>query len=203
MFRSLLSVPAHLVRHIRPRPGPCLVRGFMQDRRGISAVEFALIAPLMALFYVGSIELASTLLADRKVSSAVATMGDLTARLPTADNCDLDDIFAATNLIFEPYSSAGSQLRISSIEPNAGTPTQTDVVWSYANPNWTARAVGETVTLPAGVMASNGSVLMAEIRYTYSPPFNHVFQTDPVLTDVFYMRPRGTDKLAYNGATCS
>lgn len=176
-----------------------VARRLVSDRRGVSALEFALIAPIMALFYAGSVELASTLLADRKVASAASTMGDLVARLPVADSCELDDIYAATNLIFEPYPSAGVRLRISSIKPNPTTPTQMDVVWSHANPNWTARTVGETVPLPAGIMAANGSILMAEVEYTYSPPFNSVFRTDPVLSDVFYMRPRGTDELVFTG----
>lgn len=178
------------------------VRRLAQDRRGVSAVEFALIAPIMALFYVGSVELASTLLADRKVASTASTMNDLVARLPAANNCELDNIFNAAGLIFEPYPATGVKLRVSSIKPNTTTPTQMDVVWSYANTNWTARGVGSTVTLPAGIMAANGSVLMSEIEYTYAPPFNRVFRTNPTLTDVFYMRPRGTDELVYSTVTC-
>ncbi|MEM7768776.1 MAG: TadE/TadG family type IV pilus assembly protein [Pseudomonadota bacterium] len=179
-----------------------IARRFSRNQRGVSAIEFALIAPIMALFYAGSVELASTLLADRKVTSAAATMGDLVARLPAANNCEIDNVFDATGLIFEPYSSAGVRLRISSIKPNAGTPTQMDVVWSYANGDWTALTPGDTVTLPAGIMSADGSILMAEIEYTYSPPFNRVFQTDPTLTDVFYMRPRATEELLFSTITC-
>ncbi|MEO1569463.1 MAG: TadE/TadG family type IV pilus assembly protein [Pseudomonadota bacterium] len=172
------------------------------DQRGVSAIEFALIAPLMALFYMGTVELASTLLVDRKITAATTTIGDLVARENTMSNCAIDEIFDAAVLIFEPYDGSAARIRVSSIAPNAGAPTQMDVQWGYANANWTERAAGTTVTLPNGVMAANGSVIMAEIEYTYSPPFNSVFQTDPTLVDVFYMRPRGVNQLPLTTQTC-
>ncbi|MEM0985372.1 MAG: TadE/TadG family type IV pilus assembly protein [Pseudomonadota bacterium] len=187
--------------HATNSPLRRLSRVFRRDQRGVSALEFALIAPLMALFYVGSVELASTMLADRKVTSSSSTMGDLVARLPAANNCALDDVFDVAELILEPYPT-NARLRISSIQPNAATPTTNEVAWSYANAAWTARTAGDLVTLPAGIMAANGSIIMAEIEYDYDPPFNRFFQTDPTLTDTFYMRPRAIDVIQFSTVTC-
>ena len=179
-----------------------ILRNFRRDEKGVSALEFALIAPLLALFYVGCVELSTTLIADRKVTTAASSMGDLVARESSIDNCQIDDVFEAVRLAFQPYSDTQARLRVSSIVPDAGDPNTTLVDWSYSNANWTDRAAGSSVTLPAGIMATDGSIIMAEVEYTYSPPFNQIFQTDPVLDDIFYMRPRASDEVIFSSVTC-
>ena len=54
---------------------------FMGDRRGVSAVEFALIAPIMVAMYLGAAELTQVLTLDRKVTSAANAVADLVAVL--------------------------------------------------------------------------------------------------------------------------
>ena len=49
-------------------------RKLSQSEDGISAVEFALIAPLMALIYFGCIELSVMMTLDRKVTGATAAL---------------------------------------------------------------------------------------------------------------------------------
>jgi Flp pilus assembly protein TadG len=43
-------------------------RRFARDRRGVSAVEFALLAPIMVALYLGCVEVSDAVSADRKVS---------------------------------------------------------------------------------------------------------------------------------------
>lgn len=71
---------------------------FKADDEGISAIEFALIAPIMATIYFGCIELSMMMTLDRKVTSATATLGDLTARATNITNDNLSDIFEATRI---------------------------------------------------------------------------------------------------------
>ena len=75
---------------------------FARDESGISAVEFALIAPLMAMIYFGCIELSLMMTLDRKVTGATAALGDLTSRSSTITNADLTDIFEATRMVMQP-----------------------------------------------------------------------------------------------------
>ena len=174
-----------------------------QDDRGVSAVEFALILPALFLFYGGAIELSSTLLADRKVTNVASSLGDLTARLPFVTSCDVDDIFEASRMIFQPHDSTSARLRLSSIVPDPGDPTKSIVSWSRANSKWTARAKDSEVTLPTGILTADGSVILAEVEFTYTPPLNNIFQSTPVLKDTFYLRPRKTDEVAWSDAACT
>ena len=54
---------------------------FMRDRRGVSAIEFALIAPLLILIYVGVAEIGNALTVFRRTSTVAATAADLTAQV--------------------------------------------------------------------------------------------------------------------------
>ena len=52
------------------------IRGFWRDPRGVSAVEFALIAPLLILMYCGMAELSLAMMAQRRLSNIASAIGD-------------------------------------------------------------------------------------------------------------------------------
>jgi hypothetical protein len=51
-------------------------------------------------------------------------------------------------------------------------------------------ANGATVTVPAGVIPTPGSVIMAEVEYDYVGTFAVAFNNSRTLSDRFYLRPR-------------
>src|ERR1039458_8951565 len=55
-------------------------RRFGRDRRGVSAVEFAFIAPMMIGLYLGCVEISSGVAADREVSLIAGALANLTAQ---------------------------------------------------------------------------------------------------------------------------
>ena len=88
------------------QPGACLgrlVRRFAVERRGVSAVEFALILPLMLVIYAGCGEVTTALIVDRKVSRAASTISDLVAQQSSVSAAAMNGIFDATTAILEPY----------------------------------------------------------------------------------------------------
>ena len=46
-----------------------------RDKRGVSAVEFALLAPIMLLMYVGTVEIGNLLTVERRVESCRLNCG--------------------------------------------------------------------------------------------------------------------------------
>lgn len=160
-----------------------------KDEQGVSAIEFALIAPFMVLLYFGGAELSLLLQADRRVTNVAATVGDLASRLPTLTDNDVADIFASSALLMSPLDPTQVRLRISSLVAD-----QNDVVtvaWSDANANETARTTGSSVSsLPAGVVPTNGSIILAEVEYLYDSQLDLVISAQTNLTETFYLRPR-------------
>ena len=55
-------------------------RRFSADRRGLAALEFALIAPLMVLVLFGSVELTELLATNRRAENTTASVADVISR---------------------------------------------------------------------------------------------------------------------------
>ncbi len=172
---------------------------FVRDERGLSAIEFALIAPFLILAFLGAMELSAMTSMDRKVSAAAATLGDLTSRDDEIDNCELNEMFAATSLIFQPESTANAQLRLTSILNDAGT---LEIAWSEARgPNDVA---GEPLISPmtdaeltalglsAGLIPDGEAAIYTEVLWPHQSLFNAFGRVDfnGNLTDDFLIRPR-------------
>jgi Flp pilus assembly protein TadG len=162
-------------------------RALGRDQRGISAVEFALIAPLMLLLYLGSVELSVMMRMDRKVTATASALGDLTARLSVASDNDMREMFNAATLMLDPHPATAARMRITSIiDIGEDLPV---VAWSDAY-GQSAFTPGTTITVPDGIVPPFGSVIMAEVE------IDHVSSTGLVLTgskrisETFYLRPR-------------
>ncbi len=171
---------------------------FWRNRSGLAAIEFAFIAPVMLLFYFGTVEISLMILADRKVTTAASTLGDLTARAVAVTDDDLDDIFEATRLTLQPHDSSLARMRITSVFIDASDGDKVKVDWSYANPIWTPYAAGEELTVPAGLIPTGGSVIFAEVEFDYSAALGYLFTSSSELKDNFYLRPRRVDRIALN-----
>lgn len=171
------------------RYNPRNIRGIFRATEGISAVEFALIAPLMMLIYFACIELSFMMALDRKVTTSTATLGDLTARASVVSDADLDDIFQATRMIFQPSDVKKARMRISSLFEDKG---KVKVAWSdgCGLPSYTAN---QEVSIPSNLVPTGGSVIYAEIEYDYDSVLGYFFTTTKTLKDKFYLRPRRVD----------
>ncbi len=76
-----------LVRRTR-RP----LRRLLKDRRGVGAVEFAIIAPLLIGAYIGAFELSLGFTVARKVARASSAVSDIVTQQQGVDKAFLDDM---------------------------------------------------------------------------------------------------------------
>ncbi|MEM9740372.1 MAG: TadE/TadG family type IV pilus assembly protein [Pseudomonadota bacterium] len=173
------------------------------DTRGVSAVEFALIAPVLVCFYFGCIEISTMLITDRKVTSTAASVGDLVARLPTIDTAEMNNVFNSTVINMAPNDFADTRIRVTSIQfaSDGVTPV---VGWSQSTTNWTANTAGAVMTVPTGIIPTGGSVIFAEVEFDYSsitglydPNTGFLFDVSRTITDSYYARPRRVDIIPF------
>ena len=94
---------------------PRLLKRFGGDRRGVSAVEFALLAPVMIALYLGMVEVSDGIGADRKVSLTASTLANLTAQYTTISSTDMSNILDASSAIITPYSASNLSMTVSCI----------------------------------------------------------------------------------------
>ena len=172
------------------------IRRFTSDAEGVTAVEFALIAPFLVMLYLGSIELSLLLRADRTVTSTSASLGDLTARLKTVSDDDMQQMYAAAVAMMQPHDAASARMRLSSVEDNGDGILR--VTWSEGY-NMAPYAVGDVVTVPSGIVPTPGSVIVSEVAFDYTSSIGYMFSTARTLSDTFYLRPRLIDTIAHEG----
>jgi Flp pilus assembly protein TadG len=167
----------------------CFFNRFFRDASGLSAVEFALLLPVMISSYFGVAEIGNYILADRKVTSVAATAADLVAQSTQVSNSSMADIMASLNVVIQPFNPADTQIRITSVTADALGNTK--VAWSDAV-RTSPRAVGSTISMPAGLVPANQSVIFSEVTFTYKSVVGMFLQNGITVTDQFYQKPRKT-----------
>lgn len=168
-------------------------RRFFIDCAGVAAVEFALIFPLMIAFYFGAMETSHMLTANRRVTSVAYTAADITAQAISIDDSDISDIFSASSAILRPFSTTPLSISISSVVANSSGVNK--VIWSDSFQG-TARAVGSTITLPAGLTSPGTSVIVSEVTYEYSSPISVTVTEQITFTDTAYLKPRRASQVS-------
>lgn len=168
------------------------LKNFRKNTEGVSAIEFAIVAPVMVFIYFGGMELFLLMQADRRITTVAATIGDLASREVVLNNSDIDDIFAASRILIIPLDPSVARLRVTNLIADSNGNVEVD--WSDASDNYTPRSVGSTFTnIPEGVIEENGSVIMAEVEYTYQSELDYLPSARQTLRDRFFLRPRRTN----------
>ncbi len=155
------------------------LRRALSDRRGVSAIEFALLAPALIFLYVASVELGNALTISRRTSAVASTAADLAAQVKTVSSADLADITSAASSILTPYSTTPLKIVLTSVVADDKNATKVD--WSCSYDGGAPRAKSSVVTLPAGLTQANSSVIMAEVTYAFTPLLNLSFANPRLL----------------------
>ena len=171
---------------------------FAADRRGVSAIEFAFIAPILIVFYFGMAETCQLLIAKRRVNHAAAAVADLVSQTRgAATTADLDDKLLAAKTILAPFPSSAMTLRLISVTKEAGSTGQTKVDWSYPAGG---PAKGAPFT-PATPLNAGESVIVAQASYAYESSIGYFLPGVRTLTHKAELRPRREDTISCSGCT--
>ena len=167
-----------------------LFRRFGRDERGVSAVEFALLAPVLIAFYFGMAEFCQGFMAQKRMGHVSAMVADLVAQEEAVSTANLEDIFDIGGLIMKPFATSGLKQRVSSVTRTAGA---AKVDWSRGD-GMTARVVGSAITLPADLIANGESIIVSEATYDYDSPVDYFMPGITRFSHIYYLRPRTVDK---------
>ena len=184
--------PSRLPSPSRSGRRPGLFNRLMRDEGGLSAVEFALIAPLMITFYFGLAEFCQGYMAQKRMGHAAAAIADLVAQTDVVTVDELDDINAIGGLIMKPFPTTALGVRVSSVTRNASGVAKVD--WSRAS-GMSPLGSNSTVTLPTDLIVNGESVVMAEANYAYASPIKYLMPAVTNFSSKLYSRPRKVDKV--------
>ena len=176
------------------------LRRLLRDERGISAVEFAMLLPLMVTLYLGGVEVSQAVAVDRKVTLIARSLGDLVAQATNVTSAEVTNILAASAAIVVPYDDTKLKITVSSVKIDSTGVAK--IAWSDTK-NGTARTVGSTVTLPAALNTNDTWLIWTEAEYAYTPVIGYVITGTMTLKDQIYMRPRLSDCVTRTGVVTS
>jgi Flp pilus assembly protein TadG len=132
-----------------------------RDRRGVGGVEFAIVAPLLIMAYIGAFEISLGFTVLRKVARASSAVADIVTQEQETNKAFLDNMRDVAKSILAPYDSTNYSLKITGIQVT-GTTTGT-VVWSRDQNGGTPYPANSTTSVPAELDAVNAFVVRTEL----------------------------------------
>lgn len=184
---------------------------FARSRRGVSAVEFALLLPPMLLLYAGSIELSEALSVDRKVNRLASTVGDLVTQRSEVKTTDLTEFFSAAQAIMQPYSTTPVRILVMAVNivdtKDPPLATSQTVAWAAVNiadagnvkP---AKDSATPIVVPPSMVSAGSQVVVTRVKYEFESPFSSFMKKFTgrdkySISHVFIMHPRLGSKIEY------
>jgi Flp pilus assembly protein TadG len=180
-----------------------LTAGFARlipDRRGVAAVEFALVAPLLLCMYFVTVEVALGIEANRKVGRVGSMVADLITQNSEITPDQLKAIMKIGESIMQPYNRSAPKIVATAIEIAADS--EITVAWSGKLENGTfTKGSVTSATVPSALNQPGSFLVRVESELVYEPLITWSDDAKPTLglmaavDDIpmkatYYLRPR-------------
>jgi len=186
------------------------VGGFSRDPSGLSAVEFALILPVMVALLLGMPEFTEAYAVWRKLEVTTSSVADLVARAGVADaatqsnRMDMEGMEEIATSILSPFSAEPLRLTVTSVQIDDdgraqvvsscsvknGTPHPSDGGPVALPPSFTTASVADPD--PQAVLQPGMGLVMAEASFDYLPRIGYAVTAVIPIRSAYYFRPRGS-----------
>jgi Flp pilus assembly protein TadG len=201
MLRDL-KVTMSALRHVMQ-----LARQCRSDNRGVGAIEFAMILPLMLVMLFGMIDLSNGFAVDRKVSQIAQMVSDLASRNTTVSETDVSNFFIIADAMLTPYDKTQLRATVTQVylDPTSKT---AKAVWSRGDEKKSKNAV---VSVPANLIGKDSSgawlanqyLIIGETNFNYQPIIGWVVPKSGIaLSERAFTKPRQMTCVML-GTTCT
>jgi hypothetical protein len=146
---------------------PSFFKRFAGNRKGVAALEFALIAPMMFLLLFMSFELTDAVAANGRVERAAGSIADVIARDILVTDDEVADVLAAVAWIAYPTPAGQVRSRITSVFVDADG--RASVVWSEGQ-GLDPLPAGSPYPLPQAARVRETGFVVGETQLDYRPP---------------------------------
>ena len=171
---------------------------FGGDNRGIAAVEFAFVLPVMLMIYLGLVELARGMRAAQKVDRVAHVLADLAGQQLSGGvnsgqaglaDADFTQIFTAATVLLSPQPTASLKVTVSEVniwQPTAPT-YQANVNWTHTYQSGVARnTLGCGPSQGALLAANNPPISSNSMPTNYTDPTQSPAVGPVIVVDISY-----------------
>jgi Flp pilus assembly protein TadG len=190
------------------RTGAAIGR-LIRDRRGVAAVEFAFIVPLLLSMYFVTMEVSQAIEANKKVSRVGSMIADLVTQQQTISKSELDAILTIGESLLQPYNRSKPTITITAIEITDEPSPKVKVFWSrklQAGAFSVGAAKGTTTTVPAALNTKGSFLVRVVAELGYKPVVTWAAADKPTLgltaafdnismAETYYLRPRMSQQI--------
>jgi Flp pilus assembly protein TadG len=184
------------------------------DSRGVAAVEFALIVPLLLAMYFVTMEVAQAIETSKKVSRVGNMVADLVAQQPKITKSELEAIMRIGEATLQPYNRSQPTIVLTAIEVTNDATPKIQVVWSHklVDGDFSPGAAKESpiTTLPPALVVKGSFLVRAEVSLGYAPVITWAASSKPTLGlaaafddiamgETYYLRPRMSTTIPCDG----
>ena len=167
------------------------------DERGVSAIEFALIFPLLIALLAGTVDIGQALMVSRKMNQVVATLGDMTSQKSAWTSADINAIIAGTATIIQPFSQNDLKIDLAIVDVAADKTTKVSWAKGYNKPAL-AKNAASPVAIPTDIAEPGVQLITVRATYRLTTPFSSLLKPITGVTSYGYnktyiMRPRIKD----------
>ena len=168
---------------------------FARNETGASAVEFALLAPLMVATYLGMGELTQGMMASRRTSHLAATVGDLVAQSETLSTANIEDIYEISESIMRPLPvNTNLSIRVTNVTMKADNKAHVD--WSSGH-NIEAYSKDDVVSsVTTDEIAVGESLIVTEVNYYFESAVGNFFPGLTSMDEIYFHHPRNGKAVA-------
>jgi Flp pilus assembly protein TadG len=186
------------------------VTTFANDGRGVAAIEFAMLLPIMLMLFFGTVIFSSGIAANRKVTLMAQTFSNLVSQNYAVTGVQLQNFFNADAAIMTPYDSTMTSAIISElyIDPTTLIPK---VEWSLVYngtgvpvaSQLSAHSAGNPLSpnpVPGSLAVPGTYLIYSEIQYLFTAPAAGAMgfmRNGVTMKDVGYTRPRQSTCVIY------
>lgn len=150
------------------------VRSFHRDHKGVAAVEFAMIAPILIVMYFVTLELGLAIESSKKVGRTASIVADLVTQNQIVTKADIDAMMRIGEGTLQPYNRSSPEIRITAIQFDNQSPPVGRVMWSRkavgtTTSSYLAKSTDVTQLVPDKLRIQDTFLIRVETRLTYKP----------------------------------
>lgn len=136
------------------------------EQSGAGAVEFAILAPILLMLYIGAFEITVGMSVAKRASRAAGTIADLVTQQPAMTKSTLGAMVGVAQSIFAPYTASNLKLKVSGIRIDSTGVAK--IAWSWQQDNTRPYAVNATVVVPTDLRNPSSFLVHSELQLDHS-----------------------------------
>jgi len=177
-----------------------IINRIVNDKCGLAAVEFAMLAPFLIAILAGLGQVASTININMSARTAAFTISDLISRCASVNSSDISEAFIASALILNSSKTMSNNFAafVASVtfDQNTASPT---IAWrsNIGSPASTNATILSNVT---GKAQAGDSLIASGVEYYYAISSNQ--RGVLAFTTTSYSSPRLTSSVTNGSIAC-